>query len=90
MYKDLEEVLDGKYKDKNMVEEDIGIDETFHPNGVVQTIAKEDDWFLGYRGNHFIIIDGYYEECPNRGAFIFMCNHKGTLIIKSFVEYLAI
>lgn len=86
---ELKEILDGKYKKIKQVKK---LD-FFHPNGLTQTILRDDDYFLNNRANHFIIIDGedekyaQYDENDNNsiGAFIIICNHKGDTRIEFYV-----
>lgn len=83
MNNDTKEILNGKYK--KIVKVDFL--EFFHPNGETQTILKNDDYFLGNRANHFVIIDGYDEDYDNVGAFILICNHKGSTTIQYYIGY---
>lgn len=89
MNKEVKEILNGKYTKIKQVEK---LD-YFHPNGITQTILRNDDYFLNNRANHFIIIDGEDEEyCSydendetKEGAFIIICNHKGETRIEFYV-----
>lgn len=91
MNKELKEILNGKYKKIEQVD---SLD-FFHPNGITQTIERNDDYFLNNRANHFIIIDGEDEEHSiydendntNIGAFILICNHKGDTIIEYYIGW---
>lgn len=88
---EIKEILNGKYKKIKQVEKL----NFFHPNGNTQTILRNDEYFLNYRGNHFIIIDGedeeycIYDEDDNTdmGAFILICNHKGDTVIEYYIGW---
>ena len=102
---DNEEVFGGKYLGREFKEIDIGSaladgdipvdffsqEFFFHPNGVVQTVTRDDDRFLGYRANHFVLVDGYVEdgfmesEEPQNDTFLLICNHKGITEIVAFI-----
>jgi len=90
---EIKEILNGKYK---KIEEVDTLD-FFHPNGITQTILRNDDYFLGHRADHFIIVDGSDEEYDEydeskpyyskTGAFILICNHKGDTIIEFYIGW---
>lgn len=88
---EIKEILNYKYKKIKQVEKL----NYFHPNGITQTILRDDDYFGNNRADHFIIVDGYDEDyCEfdendntNMGAFILICNHKGDTRIEYYIGY---
>ena len=55
----------------------------FHPN-TVRMVEKNDDLYLGYRANHFVLIFGYSEFPTFEDCVVCLANHKGGLCITVF------
>lgn len=52
----------------------------FHPNGNTRTLILNDDYFMGLRADHFILIDG--SNLEGEAAILIIANHKGTMMAR--------
>ena len=56
----------------------------FHPESV-RMIIKDDDYYLGRRANHFVLIFGWSEAFGyGNGCVVCLANHKGSLCVTVF------
>ena len=65
--------------------DDLNSEDSFHPNGNTSCICLEDDYFLGIRCNHLILIDGRLDG-GFQPCILILGNHKGYNSIR-LIEY---
>ena len=60
---------------------------SFHPEAV-RMVLQEDDYYLGYRANHFVLIFGQAEVLGGSHSWgdcvVCLANHKGGLCVSVF------
>lgn len=69
-----------EYKLKDFVIPSYDEDIEFHPNGHTHSLILNDNYFMGLRASHFILVDG--KTLDEEPAVLIIANHKGAIKAK--------